>query len=32
LVGIPSTWQRVVVGVIVLFASGMFSGVFSKSK
>jgi len=32
LVGIPSTWQKVVVGVIVLFASGMFSGVFSKSK
>ncbi len=25
LVGVPSTWQRIVVGLIVLVASGIFS-------
>lgn len=32
LMGVPSTWQKVVIGAIILFASGVFSGVFTRRK
>lgn len=30
LMGVPSTWQKVVIGAVILLASGIFSGVFAR--
>lgn len=32
LMGVPSTWQKVVIGAIILFASGVFSGIFTRRR